>query len=76
MNNKIETNSLTFFIACGKKSWRKSEREMKRVQGKAHVVRVRAKRGIEGVRQEELSTDQQVIPLSRRTERVYSSPAI
>ena len=48
MNNKIETNSLTFFIACGKKSWRKSEREMKRVQGKAHVVRVRAKRGIEG----------------------------
>lgn len=32
MDNKIETNSLTFFIACGKKSWRKSEEEMKRGQ--------------------------------------------
>ena len=52
MDNKIETNSLTFFIACGKKSLRKSLEEIKRVQGKAHVVRVRAKRGIEGVQED------------------------
>ena len=32
MDNKIETNSLTFFIACGKKSLRKSLEEIKRGQ--------------------------------------------
>ena len=62
LSARTNLNTYHKFVYCWrKKSWRKSEEEMKRVQGKAHVVRVRAKRGIEGV---------------RGTERVYSSPAI